>query len=370
MLGGFSFQELMSALQEVKKFTEYGSDLTYDFFTRPAYLHAALTGDAALLRLMFRLLLEAGIQPRSLVHDLQNHDELTFQLPELELRGNDLFAYGRESVLGSDLQEKTLAEIRERAAGAHAPWNKLYRAAQDGIATTLVGLIAAGLGLDPYSVEGDDLERIRKLHLLVARANAMQPGVFALSAWDLVGALPLRTDEVDAHLLAGDDYRWLNRGGVDPLGTAQANRSAGGLTRARTLYGPLPAQLADESSFAWRLKQMLAARERYGIAHGEMTSAPPEPGRNNTGLCLLAMELPAAGGWAITALNFARKEVSQALNLPQLLDVADTKLRNRPIVDAETDARTGMTDVRGMYTLRLAALDGRTLVINRQHQGR
>ena len=33
-LGSFSFQELMAPLQEVKEFMRYGTDLTYDFFTR------------------------------------------------------------------------------------------------------------------------------------------------------------------------------------------------------------------------------------------------------------------------------------------------------------------------------------------------
>lgn len=366
MLGGFSFQELMSALQEVRKFTEYGADLTYDFFTRPAYLHAALTGNAALLRLAFRLLLEAGIQPRSLVHDLQNHDELTYQVPELELRGSDLFEFERESILGSELRERILTEMRERAAGPHASWNKLFRAAEDGIATTLVGFLAAGLNIDPYTAQGEDLARIRKLHLLVARTNAMQPGVFSLSGWDLVGALPLRDDEVDPRLLDGEDYRWLNRGGVDLIGVnPQATRSAGGLTRAQSLYGSLPAQLADEHSFAAQLKRMLAARAHYCIAQGELKSPPPEPDRRNAGLCILPMELPAEARWAMTVLNFARTPVTQALNLPRLLGVPEGRMRNRRIIDAETGQSAGMIDVHGMYTLRLEALEGKTLIIGR-----
>ena len=36
-----------------------------------------------------------------------------------------------------------------------------------------------------------DVERIKRLHLLLAFYNAFQPGVFALSGWDLVGALTL-----------------------------------------------------------------------------------------------------------------------------------------------------------------------------------
>ena len=34
-------------------------------------------------------------------------------------------------------------------------------------------------------------ERVRRAHLLLAMFNALQPGVFALSGWDLVGALPI-----------------------------------------------------------------------------------------------------------------------------------------------------------------------------------
>ena len=60
-----------------------GPDLSYDFFTRAQVLHALLTGDAAPLRLALGFLLEAGMPAGPLVHDLQNHDEITYQLVEL-----------------------------------------------------------------------------------------------------------------------------------------------------------------------------------------------------------------------------------------------------------------------------------------------
>ena len=73
--------------------------------------------------------------------------------------------------------------------------------------------------------------------------NAMQPGVFALSGWDLVGALTLPADSVKI-LLADGDTRWINRGSYDLLGTNPgATKSSTDLPRAQALYGPLPEQL-------------------------------------------------------------------------------------------------------------------------------
>ena len=39
-LGGFSFQEINVSLEDLKRFTVWGPDLSYDFVTRPPYLYA------------------------------------------------------------------------------------------------------------------------------------------------------------------------------------------------------------------------------------------------------------------------------------------------------------------------------------------
>src|SRR5205085_4649779 len=105
-LGGFSFEELNIPLRELKTFTEHGPDLSYDFFTRAQCLHALLTQDAAPLRLSFRWLLEAGVQPVTLVHDLQNHDEITYQLVEPEHRKDQLLPVGGEKLTGKQLRDR------------------------------------------------------------------------------------------------------------------------------------------------------------------------------------------------------------------------------------------------------------------------
>ena len=58
-VGGFTFQELNLAIEDIKRTSEHGADLSYDFVNRPAYVHALTTGDTEFLRLT----LNAGARP-------------------------------------------------------------------------------------------------------------------------------------------------------------------------------------------------------------------------------------------------------------------------------------------------------------------
>ena len=249
-LGGWSYQELNAPAATVKQFLAEGPDLSYDFFTRTEGLHALLTGDAALLRQAYGDLVANQLQPLRLVHDLQNHDEITYQLVGLDALGDETVQYHGRPIAGRKLREQILEEMRSKAAGAAAPYNLLYRPTQDGVATTYAGFVAAALGIrDLEHITPQQQAEIQRGHLLLAFANAMQPGVFSLSAWDLVGALPLPRESVEKRLADGD-CRWINRGAVDLLGTnPDAQKSAFGLPRARALYGPLPEQLKNAEFF-------------------------------------------------------------------------------------------------------------------------
>jgi trehalose synthase len=252
-----------------------------------------------------------------------------------------------------------LAEMRVKTAGAAAPHNKLYRPEQDGVATTFAAFVAAALDVrDPYRASPKEVERIKRGHLLLAWANAMQPGVFSLSSWDLVGALPISEESVKEHAADGD-YRWVNRGGVDLMGDApEAKKSAYGLDRATVLYGPLPQQLEDPESFASQLKRMLAARKDHRIAEAELIAVPES---KNRGVLLLVMKLPDSGGFAVTALNFGRQPVDEVLNLTQWPGIGADQFRGGKIKEV-----LGSNEVEvqpsGRLPLKLEALVGRTLV--------
>ena len=356
-LGGWSFHELNVPLKDLKKFTEHGPDLSYDFTTRAQYLHALLTGDAAPLRLSFRWMLEAGVQPVAFVHDLQNHDELTFQLTEPAGREDEAFNVGGRKLTGKQLKEEILASMRSKAAGDAAPYNRLYRPEEDGLATTFTGFIAPALGIkDPYRATPEQVKQIARAHLLLSAANALQPGVFGLSSWDLVGALPIPLESVKDRVGEGD-FRWINRGGVDLMGAnPKATQSAFGLPRAKALYVPLPEQLKDPESFASQLKVMLAARTKYRVAEGELLAAPETKAK---GLCVLILRLPEET-LAVTVLNFGREEVSEEIDLGGMKGIGG-KGEWIDILDGKAPAATG-----AQLTVRLPALSGTTFVLRKE----
>jgi len=352
-LGGWTFHELNVPLKDLKPFIANGPDLSYDFVTRAQCLHALLSGDAGPLRLAFRWMLEAGVQPLAFAHDLQNHDEITFQLVEPEARKDETFTIGGKKITGRELKDSMLDAMRSKMAGEAAPFNKLYRPEKDGLATTFVGFIGPALGVsDPYQATVEQVRLIARGHLLLAAANALQPGVVSVSSWDLVGALPVPLAAVKDRVGEGD-FRWVNRGGVDLVGAnPRAMTSAIGLPRAKTLYEPVPEQLRDPDSFAGRLKTLLAARRSYRIAEGELLDVP-EP--KSAGVCILLLKLPDHP-LAVTVLNFGREETDEVIDLPKMPD---------PAAGAWTNIlgpAGGATVEAGRLRLHIPALSGTTYV--------
>ena len=265
-VGGFTFQELNLTIDDIKSGAERGADLSYDFVNRPAYHHAMATADTEFLRLTLNLSVQHGVEPASLVHALQNHDEMTYELVHFEtLHARDLFTFRGKEINGHELAVAVREDLLEHLTGPAAPYNLTFT--QNGIASTTATIIAASLGFTSITKLSDEqIEQIKQAHLLLAMFNALQPGVFALSGWDLVGALTLDRKQV-GWLVNEGDTRWIHRSAYDLLDyRPEATESLSKMPRGISLYGSLPAQLADESSFACRLRDILAVRKRYGIA--------------------------------------------------------------------------------------------------------
>src|SRR6266850_1433918 len=308
-LGGFTFQELNLTFEDIQAMSHGGADLSYDFVTRPAYQHALVTGDAEFLRLILSLQKTYQIDPAGLIHALQNHDELTLELVHFWTRHKDAtFTFRGKTMKGGELREIIRAEMHGRLLGAAAPYNL---EAANGVSCTTATVIAAGLGIRDVSRLTDAERRdIERAHLMLAMYNAMQPGVFALSGWDLVGALTLPAESVKT-LLADGDTRWINRGAYDLLGHGSgAPTSSAGLPRAPALYGALPEQLQRAGSFAWQLKSLLRVRAEYRINESEQVDVPAVKAR---GLLVMVHRLAAGKGTQVTAINFGRTAVRETV---------------------------------------------------------
>jgi trehalose synthase len=135
--------------------------------------------------------------------------------------------------------------------------------------------------------------------------NAFQPGVFALSGWDLCGMLTLERSRVSRLLVSGDT-RWIHRAAYDLMGyRPEATESPSKMPRGTSLYGSLPDQLKDPNSFASRLRDMLAVRTRYGVA----TSVQVEVPEVSNQAMLAMVHLLASRQIQVTVLNFAGQAI-------------------------------------------------------------
>jgi trehalose synthase len=307
-LDGFTFQELALPLDVMKEMSRGGPDLTYDFVTRPAYDDALLTGDAEFLRLLFQLMRQYDVDDGRLVHALQNHDELTMGMSHFAAHAQDMFPFRGGRLTGTELRELIRREMYERLIGERAPYNLTFG---NGVASTTATVAAAALGIrDLSALKPEEVEKIKRLHLLLAFYNAMQPGVFALSGWDLVGALTLPAAAVRQRLADGDT-RWINRGAYDLLGTnPTAMQSAAGLPRAVSLYGSLPQQLRDPDSFTSQLARLLKARAELHLSTARLIELPQVQAR---GLFVLVNQLPDSADFELTAINFGGRPVEEAV---------------------------------------------------------
>jgi trehalose synthase len=348
-VGGFTFQELNLTIEDIRDTGAVGADLSYDFVGRPGYHHALATGQTEFLRLALTVSLELGVPPVALVHGLQNHDELTYELVHWATRHReDKYRFRLREVPGAQLAEEVRADLTESLTGG-ADYNRVFT--QNGIACTTTSLIAATRGFARLDDIGDDdIPAIREAHLLLCAYNAWQPGVFALSGWDLTGMLTVPADEV-ADLVATGDTRWIERGAHDLLGIApEATRSAAGMPLGRSLYGPLPAQLDDPDSFASRLARILEVRRAHGIATATQVDIPDVA---HPAMLVLVHRLddgdPAAEGVTqVTVLNFSPDPVEGTVHSLHLVAQAD-------VISAATGETIGRVDDLLSFAVSLPA---------------
>ncbi len=356
-VGGFTFQELNLSMDDIKITSEAGADLSYDFVTRPAYQHALVTGDTEFLRLALREGRRVGLDPASLVHALQNHDELTYELVHFTTtHADDVYVFRGRDVTGAELADAVRADLTERMTGEAAPYNLVFTT--NGIACTMASVATAALGIrDLGAMTPDDVEQVRRAHLLLAMYNALQPGVFALSGWDLCGMLPIDPTRI-THLLVDGDTRWIHRGAhdlmrLDPL----AVESTAGMPVGRSLYGTIPDQIADLGSFLNGLREILALRKRFGIATARQVDIPEV---SHPGLLVLVHELGDDADWAgalqVTVLNFGRDPVAGTVRSKALPPGA-------LVIDMGTGEQVGDVDNLHAFGIALNGLQGMSLLV-------
>jgi hypothetical protein len=143
--------------------------------------------------------------------------------------------------------------------------------------------------------------------------------------------------------------------GLDPTAT----RSAEGMPRGRSLYGSIPEQLADETSFLRQLQAILAVRKHYRIATSRQVDIPEV---SHTGLLVLVHELERGGHegapprHALTVLNFAPEPVTATVR-------SEVLVPGSTVVDMFTQETVGTVDDLRSFPSDLDAHQGHTLLV-------
>jgi trehalose synthase len=303
------------------------------------------------LRLTLQMMMKYRIQPISLIHALQNHDEITYELVHFERHDSDLFDYKGKKTSGAELKKIIQNQMKQTAVNEKTTYNKL---SGNGLCTTFTGLCATALGIsDIYNLNTEQIEKIKKGHLLMAMYNAMQPGVFACSGWDLVGALPLKEDQIE-ELLADGDFRWVNRGAVDFLNSnLNAEKSSSGLPKAQMLYGSIPEQMKNPASFVSQLKKMLKIRNQYKIYKAELVELPEV---TNDSVVAMLNVLPDNLGKQVTVLNFSPEKVNVKVKFKTVKGFSSVCLicPEKPVNDITSS---------GEFSIQLDGFEGRVLLL-------
>jgi trehalose synthase len=352
-LGGFTFQELNLSMDDIKTMSQSGADLSYDFVNRPAYHHALVAADTEFLRLTLRNSLELGIDPASLVHALQNHDELTYELVHFwTIHKDDVYQFRDTDLTGLELRHIVRQELRDVLTAKGITYNQLF--SENGVACTTASIAAAALGItDLAGITESEVALIIRAHLLLAMFNAWQPGVFALSGWDLTGALPLDIKQV-VELIGDGDTRWINRGAYDLADSdSTATTSTAGMPKAISLYGSLPRQLENPNSFACRLRDMIAVRTKYKLASAHQIDIPAVAHK----AMLVMVHRLDSKQLQITVLNFSNEQLSATVTSNQLPPQSK-------IIDTSNGDEIAQVDDLHNFSICLEPFAGHFLLVN------
>jgi trehalose synthase len=268
------------------------------------------------------------------------------------VHASDLFAFRGVEYTGEALASQIRSDLIEKLTGEQAPYNLTFTT--NGIASTTATIIAAALGYQSIGdLDARQVEQIRRAHLVLAMFNALQPGVFALSGWDLLGMLTLDRKAVGP-LLATGDTRWIHRAAYDLMDyQPDVTHSTSLMPRGISLYGSLPEQLDDPDSFVRQLAEILRIRKDYKIATSTQLDVPPT---SHKAMLVMVHQLDDADELQVTVLNFSDQLLSGHV---RSLHLVPSSL----VIDMATDEVIGEIDDLNTFNVELDAFDGKSLLI-------
>ena len=321
-MGGYSFQDLEVSIPSMKAFLAYGPEFMQDYLLKNAFLHGLLRQNKDLLTLSYSILQKQNLDPVRLIHSLQTSSEFSYEWIDLQENENQTFFFQQKERRSKNIRKILLRE--DLSLLSNNPYVSL---SDKGVSSTLLGLLAACLKIEDINcLSCLDKENLQKLHLLFAFFSCMQPGIFSLSIWDLVGALPFTRQELK-ELKLSENSPWIGKGSIDLLGKNQNQVcSFAGVPRVKTLYPSIPCQLKDPNSFVSVLKNYLKVRKVYNINQASFLGVVST---QHPSLFAYSLRLKPAGQLALVIINLSSCPIQEEISLMEIQNTTAINLIDR-----------------------------------------
>jgi hypothetical protein len=127
------------------------------------------------------------------------------------------------------------------------------------------------------------------------------------------------------------------------------------MPRGTSLYGSLPEQLDDDTSFARQLQAILAVRERYGVATSRQIDIPNVSHR---GMLVMVQQLADPEQLGLTVLNFANEPIAGTVRSEHLVP-------GSTVTDMFHDDLVATVDDLSSFHVELRAHGGMALLVTR-----
>ena len=344
--GGWTFLEDNFPLVTIKAALINGVDFAKNHAISTAAQVAYATGDARLLRESLFVMQQMGIKQQRLINSIQPESYIDLSFPFMFNAENDRAAAFRKKQ--RDAVQQILA-----ASGADVFMSnsRLY--------LTPAAYVAAVDGVrDLRNMPEEDKQNVAKGLTLLGHVQAMQPGIFMLSAEEMLGVLPLPPEFLE-YKTEEDSLRQNVAGAYDLTGRAGNNiLTEVGLPKAPKAFRNIDVQLRDSESFASNMRRIIKVRNALGMQSAKLLQLPAV---KNHGVVIQVYQLPVKNAMqaklAVTVVNFSHDNADELVKLP----VSQMPEGKAELEDLDTGER--IPAVSGEFSIPAPARSAHTYVL-------
>lgn len=343
--GGWTFLEDNLPLPDLKAASDGGADFVVNHALATAAQYAYATGDARLMGQTLYTILQLGFDQRRFINRIQPELYIDFSLP---------FMFMPEQKQNSEQRKAYLRTVQQKlsASGGDVFFHgsRLY--------LTPAAFVATVQGIRDFrNMIVEQKQTVSNGLSFLGHVQAMQPGIFMLSADELTGVLPVPAGLLE-YTTEEDSLRQNVAGGYDLTSRAGNNiLTELGLPKAPAAFGKFDVETRMTESFAGAMRRVIKLRNALGIQHARLLQLPQV---QNKGMLIQVYKLPQKNSMqaiaAVNVINFGDETAQEKFALLKRVAGDASKLE---------EAQTGeiVKAVKGQFTVSVPPHTARTYVV-------